>query len=215
MTNTGTVNVNFTVTATDDLTNSYTNSASVSFGVDAVTSLTPSAGLWVDDGDGNPNTATYLVQYGTSTFTITAGDALGLDAASLPSCWTSSVPQGAATKIDNKTYSMDGQNIGKTVINFTCGSSSQTITIIVYQAKYTINVDSDVGIDPFTFGHAWWTLSVEPSDVYQFLKKTDGTDSSQGAPYGPLCAGGYFGTSALKSIWISGCPGEEYMEHNL
>jgi len=191
-------------------TNTGTGTTNATVDVEAVTSLTPSAGLWVDDGDGDPNTATYLVQYGcNSSIIVTAADCLGLDASSLPACWLPTVTTtGSATKLDNKTFSVDGYTVGKTVINVSCGNSYKTVTIIVYQAIYTINADGNISIDPNTFGHAWWNLSAQPSDVYQYLKKSDGTDLSQDADNGgPLCSGGYYGTGNAIT-YITGCVGE-------
>jgi hypothetical protein len=205
-TNCGTVTITFTATWPDACD---TNKSSISVGgninVDSVTSLTPSVGLWVDDGDGDPNTDTYLVQYECyDDVIVTASDCLGLSSSDLPSCWNMT----GGTEIDRKTHSVDGNTVGKIIITVNCGTSYKKVTIIVYQAIYTISADGNISLDPFTFGHAWWALSVQPSDVYQYLKKADGTDLSQGAPSGALCAGGYFGTSAVKSVWISGCPGE-------
>ena len=117
-------------------TNINTTFASGSFTVDAVTSLTPSAGELA------PNTSNiYLVQYGcNSTITVTAGDCAGLSPANLPSCWTISLT-GSATQIDKMHFSVDGNTVGTSTVTITCGSSSQTIEVIVYQAIYEIVAD--------------------------------------------------------------------------
>jgi hypothetical protein len=168
-------------------TNQNTTSASGGFTVDAVTSLGSSAGLWVDDGDGDPNTDTYLVQYGCyNTITVTAGDCAGLSPANLPSCWTPRVT-GHATQIDNMHFSVDGNTIGKSTVNITCGTSYKTVTIIVYEAVFLIFADqgdclSDVG-------HSWWSLQIQPSDVYPFLKSPSGTNFST---FGPQGTAGYW-----------------------
>ncbi len=180
-----------------------TGSASATVQVDAVTSLTPSAGTWVDDGDNDPNTATYLVQYGcNNSITVSAVDCLGLNAAALPSCWQATNSVGSATKIDNKTFSVDGNTVGKTVINVTCGTS-KTVTIIVYQAK--VELDAQKGSFPslFDFGHSWWNLTITPIDAYPFLQ---GTDPDTGDPvslsgvdpYGPQTMGGFYDDQSLN-----------------
>jgi len=180
-------------------TNINTTSASGSFTVDAVTSLTPSAGLLVDDGDHDPNTDTYLVQYGCyDTITVTAGDCAGLSPANLPSCWTMS----GGTEIDKKNHSVDGNTVGKTEIDVNCGTSYKKVTIIVYQAKFEIDADrGDCFLDDV--GHSWWNLSVQPSDVYQFLKKSDGTPLS-----GRLGVAGYYGDGSISCAGDTGCPGQ-------
>jgi len=185
-TNCGTVTVIFTA-KWHDTCDTNTSSASVSgnINVDAVTSLTPSAGQWVDDGDGDPNTDTYLVQYGCyDTITVTAGDCLGLGPDSLPSCWSMTCVDGIATKIDNKTYSVDGHTVGTTVVNVTCGISHKSVTIIVYKAKF----EADSANNP-SWGHAWWVLSVEPN-LDDFLTLRD--KKSQGV-------GGYYNTGDTQN----------------
>jgi hypothetical protein len=163
----GVSSVIFTLNYTNDPACGGTGSstASGSFKVDGVASLTPSTGLWVDDGDGDPNTDTYLVQYGCyDTVTVAAGDCLGLSAVDLPSCWNMS----GGTAIDRKNHSVNGQQVGKTVIKVTCGTSSKTVTIIVYQAKCEIYADQgDCGLGDV--GHAWWNLSITPSAAQDFL----------------------------------------------
>ncbi len=141
--------------------------------VEAVTCLTPSAGEWVDDGDDDPNTDTYLIQYGCNdTITITAADSLGLDASALPSCWQTS-STGNATKIDNKTYSVDGNTVGKSTINATCGTSYKAVTIIVYQAKVEIYADKGSGLGSTLppYGHAWWNLSIQSDAMQAFIPR--------------------------------------------
>lgn len=164
-------------------TNINTTSASGSFQVDAVTSLTTSAGLWVDDGDNDPNTDTYLVQVGcNSNITVTASDCLGLSSSNLPSCWTVNMnqPTGNATFIDLKTFSVDGNTVGSTTINVTCGTSTKTITIIVYKA--TFQAESDASESDARWGHAWWVLSVTPS-LDTFLTQNEKTSQGTGGWY--------------------------------
>jgi hypothetical protein len=170
-TNTGTGTVSYSCHYTNNTPccDKGTSTATSSFKVDAVTSLTSSAGEWVDDGDNDANTATYLVQVGCNdTITITAADSLGLDASALPSCWTWTVnPSGNATKTDNKTYSVDGNTVGKTTLNVTCGTSSKTITLIVYKAIFTLYADQAV-CDGHN-EHAWWSLTLQPSEATDLI----------------------------------------------
>jgi hypothetical protein len=133
-TNCGSGTVTFIATWQDVCdTNQSAASASGSFQADAVVSLAPDVGQWVDDGDNDPNTDTYLVQYGCyDTITVAAGDCLGLSESDLPSCWQMSGGIGSG-KLQR---TVDGHTVGKTVINVTCGTSYKTVTIIVYQAKF-------------------------------------------------------------------------------
>jgi hypothetical protein len=173
------------------------NLGTVTWKPDAVTSLTPSAGLKVNDGDGDPDTDTYLVQSGcNNTITVTASDSLGLSPADLPDCWE--VSPGLATFVDYKHFTIDGNTIGKTVISVNCGSSHKTITIIVYEAVYVINADH--GNCELT-QHAWWDLTIQPSDAYDFLTRDDGTDLSI-----YLGLYGYYGEDGSISCGDSGCP---------
>jgi hypothetical protein len=154
-----------------DPTNVYSaQTVSLSFNVDAVTSLTPSAGLWVDDGDDDPDTATYLVQSGcSSSITVTAGDGDGLTPSTLPSCWTPSVT-GKATQIDKMHFSVptDGSHLGTSTITIECGSSYKKITIIVYWAEIDIFADQGCCC-PSDVGHSWWSLSSSPSDIKEYI----------------------------------------------
>src|ERR1700722_11786455 len=106
----GSGSVSFSTTYQDGCsTNNQIASTSAGFNVVAVTSLTPSAGLWVDDGDGDPNTDTYLVQYGCyDTITVTAGDCPGLSEPNLPSCWQMSGGTGSG-KLQR---TVDGNTVG-------------------------------------------------------------------------------------------------------
>ena len=171
-------------------TNINTTSASGSFTVDAVTSLTPSAGVLA------PNTTNvYLVQYGcNSNITVTAGDCAGLSPSNLPSCWTTSVT-GSATQIDKMHFSIDGNTVVKSTVTITCGSSSQTITIIVYQAKFEIDVYSG---DCLLDSHAWWNLSIQPSDMQAFIPRD---------LLGLQGIAGYYGDDTAACGWPRGCPG--------
>jgi hypothetical protein len=80
---------------------------------------------------------------------------------------------------------VDRSQIRPTTITATAGGSSKTIKIIVYQAKFEI--DADAGDCATDTGHTCWNLTIQPSDVYPFLKKVDGTDLR---PY--LGTGGYY-----------------------
>jgi hypothetical protein len=83
------------------------SSTSGSFQADAVTSLMPSAGQLVNDGDNDPNTDTYLIQFGCyDTVMVNASDYLGLDPASLPSCWQV-VAGNKVTQITKKYFLVD------------------------------------------------------------------------------------------------------------
>jgi hypothetical protein len=181
-----------------DPTNVYSaNPISLGFNVDAVTSLTPNAGVWVDDGDGDPNTDTYLVQSGChTTITVTASDSLGLSPEDLPECWT--VALTGATFVDNKHFTIDGNTIGKSIISVTCGNSHKTITVIVYEAVYVINADHG---DCELTQHAWWDLAIRPSDVDPFLTRDNGADLSV---FMGLC--GYYGQDGSISCGDAGCP---------
>jgi prepilin-type N-terminal cleavage/methylation domain-containing protein len=123
-----------------------------------------------DNGDFLPPNDSLVTPDGTPNGT--ASDSLGLAATKLPSCWHSEVKAGTPTKIDNKTYLVDGNTVGTTTINVTCGTSYKTITIIVYQAKFEI--DSDAGSrNIFNVGHTWWQFSIQPTDMIHFIPKND------------------------------------------
>jgi hypothetical protein len=180
-TNCGQVTVTFNQkwTHTCD-TNAEVASIAGTINVDAVTSLSPSAGQWVDDGDNDSNTDTYLVQYGCNNqIIVTASDCLGLAASDLPSCWVVNM-KGNVTLIDYKTFSVDGNTIGKSIINVTCGTSTKAITIIVYKA--TFKAESSSHESDALWGHAWWVLAVTPS-LDDFLTQSEKTSEGSAGWY--------------------------------
>jgi hypothetical protein len=95
-------------------------------------SLEPHVGTEIDDGDGNPDTRSYVVGVtDTGVVTITATPNPSLSAQNLPSDW--SLTSTGGTKIDNLTYTVDRTTPGVTTITATCGSSSQATTIYVVE----------------------------------------------------------------------------------
>jgi len=95
-------------------------------------SLEPDIGTEIDDGDGDPDTKSYVVAVSdTDVVTIIAAPYPSLSAQNLPSDW--SLTGTAGTKIDNLTYTVDRTTPGVATITATCGSSSQTTTIYVVE----------------------------------------------------------------------------------
>jgi hypothetical protein len=173
------------------------NLATVAWKPEQVMSLTPSAGMLPPN-----STSIWLVQSGCSpTITVTAGDNLGLSPSDLPSCWTVTNLTGTATEIDPMHFSIDGNTAVASTITIKCGSSSQTIEVIVYEAK--VELDADKGnLVFFDVGHSWWNLTIQPAEMYQFLTDTDGNPID----IGELGIGGYYGNHTKKCI--TGCPGQ-------
>jgi len=169
-----------------------------------VESLTPSEGTWLDDGDNNSDTDTYLVACCPSNFiTVTASPCPGLEDTNLPSCWQMSgglqyTNQDGTTSRTKRR--VDLGTVGSVTISAVAGCSSKTVKIIVYRAKFKIF--AAWGNCAEEYGHAWWELSVEPQDVYAFLKKADGTELSN-----ILGTGGYYGDGSVSCVTI-GCQAE-------
>jgi len=133
---------------------------------------------------------------------VTAGDSLGLSPSDLPSCWTITTLTGTATEIDPMHFSIDGNTTVASTITINCGSSSQTITIIVYKA--TVELDAQKGNHVkhlFDFGHSWWNLTIVPTDVYPFLTSIDPITGDLDYLYameGPQGMGGFYDHSHLN-----------------
>jgi hypothetical protein len=143
----------------------------------AVDSISPDSGHWVT----NVPCDTYLVQFCPSNYvTVTASPDPGMDDKFLPAGW--SMSGGLATTNADGSPSrtkrlVDTGTVGSVTVTATSGCSSKSVKIIVYQAKVELDAyTGDCGLNP---GHSWWNLTVQPSDVYPFLKKSDGSDLSQ------------------------------------
>jgi hypothetical protein len=160
-------------------------------------SLAPDEGVLVAT---NPDT--YLVSYCDGAYvTVSASPPCDIDKV-LPAEWhmDGGLPyRNGDGKIDPTKRLVDRSQIGIQTITATAAGSSKSIKIIVYQAK--IEIDADVG-DCLLTQHAWWNLSVEPSDVYQFLNTAAGTDLSQ-----YLGTAGYYGEENDPNCNCPGCQG--------
>ncbi len=113
-------------------------------------SLEPDIGTEIDDGDGDPDTKSYVVAVSdTDVVTIIAAPYPSLSAQNLPSDW--SLTGTAGTKIDNLTYTVDRTTPGVATITATCGSSSQITKIYVVEVDIIQYYDPDNGYTNIEF----------------------------------------------------------------
>ena len=167
----------------------------------AVDSISPdwSAGSPVTN---NP-CPTYLVQYCPSNFvTVTASPDPGMDDKFLPAGWnmTGGLATTNADGSPSRTKQLvDTGIIGAVTVTATSGCSSKSVKIIVYKA--IVELDAQKGhhtlTNLFDFGHSWWNLTIEPSDVYPFLQGTDPISGKSVSlsgvdPDGPQTMGGFY-----------------------
>jgi hypothetical protein len=172
-------------------------SASATLNVVKVTSISPSSGLLVTN---NPDT--YLVPVCLGYLTVSAGFCPSMDETNLPGCWQ--MNGGLAYTNEDGSISrtkrlVDTSSVGTQTVTATAGCSSNSVKIIVYRAA--IEIDADAG-DCLLTQHAWWNLTIEPSDAYPFVKKADGTDLT---PW--LGEGGYYGEDSDAGCIFPGCEG--------
>jgi hypothetical protein len=165
----------------------------------AADSISVSAGQLVDNVP-TPR-PTYLVAYCPGTFiTVTAPPNPGMDDNFLPAGWSMSgglpVTNSDGSTSRTKRH-VDRGTVGSTTVTAVSGCSTQSVTIIVYQATFGIYADAA----STTFGHAWWGLWVLPDDVYPFLVEADDTSL---VPY--LGLNGFYAVSFGPSC-VTGCDG--------
>jgi len=128
-----------TIYLTVTCSNGDTDSTSKTFYVVRVASLLPNEGTEIDDGDGNPDTKTFVVcKSDSGAVTVTATPNPGVAEANLPGSWT--LTGGTGTGKLSRT--VDKTIPGTTTITCTAGTSSKTIKIVV------VEVDLDMaGVD--------------------------------------------------------------------
>ena len=105
-----------------------TSSCAIKIIVVEVASLLPNEGTEIDDGDGNPDTKTFVVcKSDSGAVTVTATPNPGVAEASLPASWT--LTGGTGTGKLSRT--VDKTIPGTTTITCTAGTTSKTIKIMV------------------------------------------------------------------------------------
>jgi hypothetical protein len=125
---------------------------------------------------------TYLVEYCPSNYvTVTATPNPSIEDKFLPQGWN--ITGGNVTTNDDGTVSrtkrrIDTGSLGSTTVTVTSGCSSKSVKVIVYKAQFRLkvmrgHVYPQPNLPPFdiSFGHAWWELSLEPTEAKSvFLK---------------------------------------------
>lgn len=106
-----------------------------------VTSLLPDIGTELDDGDGDPNTKSYVVSIvdangDPNIVTVTAAPSPDVNEEDLPDSWSFT----GGTDVNDFEHTVDRTTAAKTELTCTCGTSSKTTTI------YVVKVDVDVGL---------------------------------------------------------------------
>lgn len=153
----------------------------------AVDSISPDSDDWVT----NVPCDTYLIAYCPGSFvTVTAYSDPGMDDKFLPAGW--SMTGGSATTNADGSASrtkrlVDRGTVGSVTVTATSGCSSKSVKIIIYQAK--IELDAQKGshlAHLFDFGHSWWNLTIQPSDVYLFLPKFTDPDTGLSVDLGTI-----------------------------
>ena len=117
----------------------------------------------VDDGDGDDDTRTFVVNMTTNSgdiVTVTATVNPGIPESSLPSCWTLDVTEGTANGSGKLTRTIDRTQPSKTVLRCSCCGGNEKVTT-VYVVHCTYSGFSDGAVP----GHAWWTLGIEPASA--------------------------------------------------
>jgi hypothetical protein len=116
----------------------------------------------IDDGDGNSDTRTFVVNMTTNAgdvVTVTATPAPIVTEASLPACWTLAATEGTANGAGKLVRTIDRTHPSKTVIQCSCGNTKIT-TVYVVLCTYSALCD-DTGL----VGHGWWNLSIAPASA--------------------------------------------------
>ena len=121
-------------------------------------------GYWLDDGDGNPRTNTVAIPLDSGDVIVTARSNPILEEEQLPSSWTLDGGDGVGKLTRTVT-----NDLSQTVITCTCGSSSQTLTIIPYRATFILAVEAGNWLDSVTdWGHAWWRFDLVPTTLLDY-----------------------------------------------
>ncbi|MFA5206663.1 MAG: hypothetical protein WC708_19865, partial [Lentisphaeria bacterium] len=118
----------------------------------------------IDDGDGNPDTRTFVVNMllvAGSVITVTAVPAPSIAEANLPACWMLEVTEGTASGSGKLVRTIDRTQASKTVLRCSCGNEKIT-TVYVVHCTYSAFCDN-AGL----IGHGWWHLSIEPASAVQ------------------------------------------------
>jgi hypothetical protein len=126
-----------------------------------VESLLPNEGGEIDDGDGNPDTKSFVVcKADSGVVTVTATPNPGVAEPDLPSCW--SLTGGTGTGKLSRT--VDKTTSGVTTISCTAGTSSKTTKIYVVEGSVSLSSSSacdgeEVNVD----------LNVTPSEMKDYI----------------------------------------------
>jgi len=119
----------------------------------------------IDDGDGNPNTRSFLVKIADSgVVTVRATPNPVVPEQCLPGygyTWGWWLEGGTGSSYLTRT--VDRTTTGVTTISCVCGSSSKTTKIYVYEAKLKLYAKGGLSYIPLLvtlgdFGHSWWKL---------------------------------------------------------
>lgn len=135
-------------------------------------SLAPSEGEWVDDGDENPDTDTYLLPVDCVIFahwmSITASSCPYLNETNLPACWSMSGGVTAPGSPGRLTRYIHTGDVGKHTITVVAGCSTKTVTIIVYKAEFGLYADEG-DRTLYDVGHSWWKFSLQPEEAKDYV----------------------------------------------
>jgi hypothetical protein len=118
----------------------------------------------IDDGDGNPNTRTFVVNMTTNVgnlVTVTAKPTPNIAEANLPSCWVFEVTEGSANESGKLVRKIDRTRPSKTVLRGVCGNEKIT-TVYVVRCIYSGFSDNSGVV-----GHGWWHLGIEPASAVE------------------------------------------------
>jgi hypothetical protein len=113
----------------------------------------------VDDGDGNPDTRTFVVDVSATAgalVIVTATPSPSLTEDRLPGCWT----LDGGTGNGKLQRTIDRTMASKTVLVCQCGSSARTTTVFVVSCLWSALAD-----DTDMIGHAWWHFDIEPDSA--------------------------------------------------
>jgi hypothetical protein len=135
-----------------------------------VESLQPDPGPGIeeiDDGDGNPNTKSFLVKIADAgVVTVRAMPNPVVAEGNLPGRdiwgWGWTLTGGIGTS--RLTRTVDRTTLGVTTITCVCGSSWKRTTIYVYEAKLKLYSRGDLT----DFGHSWWKLEFSHPELLPF-----------------------------------------------
>ena len=136
-----------------------------------VSSLLPDIGTLMDDGDGDPNTKSYVVSIvdangDPNIVTVTATPNPDVNEEDLPDSWSFI----GGTEVNDFVHTVDRTTAAKTVFTCTCGTSSKTATIYVMDANIVQPkgskdanpnpTDSFLKTGPYRFDFQWVEVDV-------------------------------------------------------